>query len=92
MIDKVVLFCSCVGEGLIVSNWSDEYDGFQIGVSLWRYGASYRYGLRWKLYHIWNIIKYGHPYTDDILLDRENTQKLADTLNKILGEDNVSKS
>ena len=77
--------CECHSEGISVclDDPSDPNNNF-IGLSMWRYG-SYRLRLSRKLSLIWHIIKYGHPWLDDVLLSREKARKLADKLLELTG-------
>lgn len=69
---EITLFaCSCSSEGL-----SLDVDEDGASISLWRLGAtneSWKYRLR----HIWYIIKRGHPFTDDVILDWPTAEKFA---------------
>ena len=72
MSDTLKIFqCACSGEGLTLDY--DEEDGLLI--SLWRIGERAT-DWRTKLRHIREILKNGHPFTDDIILSRETTYEL----------------
>jgi hypothetical protein len=59
-----------------------------MGLALWRYGAGSGFGWRWKLRHIWYIVRYGHPYVDDILLIPQDARRLGERLIELVGESN----
>ena len=69
--------CDCDGEAIHVrlTEW-DEYTTF-IDFSMWYRGA--RGGSKWR--YIKQILKYGHPYSDEVLLLPEQARGLAAHLN-----------
>ena len=76
--------CECGTEAISVSDWSDDSETL-VGISIWRIGGVCRYRLRDKLSLIWDIIRNGHPWTDDILLDGSQARELAGNIMKIVG-------
>lgn len=79
--------CECGMEAISVANWGDDEYGPLIGLSMWRIGGTVRYRLRDKLSLIWHIIQYGHPWTDDVLLDEGKARELAGKIMEIVGEE-----
>jgi len=75
MNNKHFYFCQCGTEAVVLDDWEDYP-----GLSLWRAGASYSPRWQHRLRHIWNIVRYGHPYTDDILLSKESARELGEKL------------
>lgn len=57
--------CSCFVEGLQFQKWSDG----DVYVALWKQTA-YLGGRGWRqrLRHIWQIIRHGDPWADEIML------------------------
>ena len=79
MMDEFFI-CDCDGEAIHVrlTEW-DEYTTF-IDFSMWYHGV-FDWGWRTKWRHIKQILKYGHPYSDEVLLLPEQARKLAAHLN-----------
>jgi len=75
--------CECTYHALAVTN--DFCDDIEL--SIWQQPDSIR--IRDKLVHIWYIIKYGHPYADFVVLNREKTEKLRDYLSELLEKNNA---
>ena len=72
--------CDCGGEAVAIS----KLESF---ISLMMY-RSYR-PPRWRhrLRHIWHIIREGHPYLDDVLLDHATAKRLAVKLLELTEEE-----
>lgn len=73
--------CQCHTECLVVT----DVDEFGVDVSFWRYGntpSNWRYRLR----HIWQIIRTGTPYTDFVSLDRSTARELGKHLQQVTDE------
>ena len=75
---NVFIAASCIGEGLHVTY--DELDG-DTYLAFWDYGCkdnktSWKYRLR----HIWRIIKFGTPFDDEVTLDETGRTMLMDAL------------
>jgi hypothetical protein len=66
--------CDCSAHELHLT-----YDEDFIELSIWNDGWQ-KYGLSHKLRHIWQIIWRGHPWTDQILLTKENSLRLSEEL------------
>ena len=72
--DKRQIFqCECGCHAVFVTNWDDED---MVCFSMWRYGTP-RYSLKERLRAIWYILKRGHPYEDEVILDYPAAQELA---------------
>ena len=78
MMDEFFI-CDCDGEAIHVrlTEW-DEYTTF-IDFSMWYRGTQGHRRSRWD--YIKRILKYGHPYSDEVLLLPEQARKLAAHLN-----------
>jgi len=71
--DSMMAFCDCYEHALIVSwDWEDD----KLCFAFWRRGY-WEGGWRERLRHIWFIIKYGHPYYDEVILDSRKAKKMA---------------
>ena len=70
--DGKIFVCDCGGEALVVEVEEDDelWDGY-VNIAMWQLGKTSYYGWRDKLRFIWFIIKYGHPYTDSIVIEKE---------------------
>lgn len=66
-------------EAIAITKFSDDE---QVYMSWWEVGHGTRPRWRLRLQHIWNIIKYGHPFTDDMVLYPEDVDKLIETLQR----------
>ena len=75
-----IFTCYCGCEGIIISELDEHYDGSPlINFSTWQYGTPH-YSVKEKLRAIRYILKHGHPYKDEITLDRETAEGLAQFL------------
>ena len=80
--------CSCMTEILHLEyeksheDWPEE-----LNISFYTYGIrdSY-YSWRFKLRHIWRILKYGTPYSDAIVLNEKEIEVLKEFLNGLKDE------
>jgi len=78
---KIFIECDCYSEGLAINE--DVSDGY-IEISYWKYGIDSGKLTIWsRLRHIWNIIKYGHPNTDMILLDSDKARVISNKLSEL---------
>ena len=66
--------CDCNTDGLFLSHMSDDDNGF-VYVSMW-VDAPGQINWRHRLRHIWHIIRYGDPYSDQVVLDRKSVERL----------------
>jgi len=83
--ESIFLMCECYSHALFVEKFHDEpevsislfergYDGKQIG---------FVERLRW----CWRILTKGHPWTDSVILNKDNQKHLSDFLNESLKKD-----
>ena len=78
--DSIFLICDCYEHGLLVEKFKHENE---VSLSLFERGLSGR-TLGWseRLRWCWQIIRYGRPWSDFVILNEENKQQLKDFLNK----------
>ena len=74
MDDNLWLLCDCYHHALVVSGELVEFNA--VAMSFWRWG-NWEGGWRNRLRHIWHILKYGHPYADEIVLKHYDARQLA---------------
>jgi hypothetical protein len=84
--------CTCNDETMCVYYDDEDESNFpqEVQISVfekiskykkrWRFGNKLLHKLKW----IWQIIKYEHPYEDQILLDGQTVVELRDYLNDII--------
>jgi hypothetical protein len=80
--------CDCHSEGMVV-NVDEEY-GF-IEVSMWKYGWAYpnhswRSKVRNIIRHVKQIWKHGEPFLDQVVLDEQAAEELANVLDAAMRE------
>jgi len=73
--------CVCENEVLAVDV---DREFSQIYLSM--YKIKHIYTLLSRLKMIWHIIRYGHPYADEIILDKKTAKELVKTLKEYLKE------
>ena len=76
--DSIFLICDCFSHGLLVEKFKDEEE---VSLSLFERGLSgrilpWRERLRW----CWQILRYGKPWSDFIILNPENQKQLKEFL------------
>jgi len=87
MVDDHEFFvCNCGAEAVVLEQYRHKGKIELVALALWRYGAGSGFGWCWKLHHIWYIIRYGHPYVDDILLVPKDARRLGQRLIELAGE------
>ena len=71
------LICECYSHGLLVEKFDDE----EVYLSLFERGLSGR-TLGWseRLRWCWQILRYGKPWSDFLILNAENQKKLKEFL------------
>lgn len=79
--------CDCDCGGINATYWVDiDKDGKQSDpeyhFSYFRYGHNKEYNFFDKLRLIWYIIRYGHPYTDEVCLNVHSVNNLIAFLMK----------
>jgi hypothetical protein len=78
--------CECGAEAVVLSYWPDDEDKM-IFLSMWAVQPGGRfYDWRHKIQHIWHILKKGHPYTDDIVLNLKEVERLRNALTRAIAE------
>ncbi len=76
--DSEFLICDCYSHGLLVERLDDEEE---LCLSLFERGLDGRI-LSWssRLKWCWQILRYGKPWSDFIILNAENQKKLKEFL------------
>ena len=76
--DSAFLICDCFGHGLLVEKFEGEEE---VSLSLFERGLNGRI-LSWssKLRWCWQILRYGKPWSDFVILNTENQKRLKDFL------------
>ncbi len=77
--------CECGSEIIAISAWEDtDWEEGEIIMSLYSIGAGgHRPTWRYRIKYIWHIIRRGHPYSDAVVLSREEATRLSDTLREM---------
>jgi hypothetical protein len=76
-----MMLCDCWEHAIGIQFDDDDFDFLYL--AFWHCGRPY-YSFRDKLRHIWQIIRYGHPYCDNVLLTKETAAELCEILNKFI--------
>jgi hypothetical protein len=81
MYKKILINCECESHALEVERLFEDKEYY---LSMWNRGRSYfpmsfRERLRW----CWNILKTGVPYTDQMILNDEEMNKIIDFVNSV---------
>jgi len=76
--DSVFLICDCFSHGLLVEKFKGEEE---VSLSLFERGLNGRI-LSWssRLRWCWQILRYGKPWSDFVILNTENQKRLKDFL------------
>lgn len=69
--------CSCGSEMMAM-----EFDDFQLEIAIFSQQPRIE-GLAAKWKFIWHFLRTGLPYTDQIILNKEDTKLVRDYLNKL---------
>lgn len=85
--EKNFYVCQCGGEAIALSAWYEDDELEEVLLSYWRIGHSFNAGWRERLRHIWHIIRYGHPYADEILLSPSDAANFAHRLLEIVEDE-----
>lgn len=83
---KEYIECSCRTE-LLQLTFDEEDDslGNELCISYYTYGQKgNRYPLMMQLRHIWKIIRHGTPFSDCIILNGDDIDRLRKFLDKIV--------
>jgi len=90
---KIKFFlCGCSQHALGVSRETFSGDKGEvyfdsIEFTIWQQPTNGIYTIREKLRHIWQIIRWGHPYADFVDLDLESALELRDYLTVLIEEE-----
>ena len=78
--DSVFLICDCFSHGLLVEKFKGEEE---VSLSLFERGLNGRI-LSWssRLRWCWQILRYGKPWSDFVILNTENQKRLKDFLSE----------
>ena len=76
--DSVFLICDCFSHGLLVEKFKGEEE---VSLSLFERGLNGRI-LSWssRLRWCWQILRYGKPWSDFVILNIENQKRLKEFL------------
>jgi len=76
--DSAFLICDCFSHGLLVEKFEDEKE---VCLSLFERGLDGRI-LSWssRLRWCWQILRYGKPWSDFVILNTENQKRLKEFL------------
>lgn len=78
------IICSCSTEGLYLVKYKGEQELY---LSIFNRGLNPKKLTLWnKLRYIWNIIKTGKPFNDEMILNTESIKKLQVVLKKALSK------
>ena len=76
--DSIFLICDCFSHGLLVEKFKDEEE---VSMSLFERGLSGRIlPLRERIRWCWQILRYGKPWSDFVILNTENQKQLKEFL------------
>jgi hypothetical protein len=79
------ILCQCTQHALSINRFQFEDMKFpEICISIWQFPNPFT--LREKLRWVWQIIRWGDPYGDFVILDVEKSKELRDYLNEKIGE------
>jgi len=78
----IFIRCSCQSE-MLVLDYDGEFD--IVDLSIYKIDLSYKYIMSWyqKARYIYQILRYGQPYSDQIVLDRKQINELKTFLDSI---------
>ena len=76
--DSAFLICDCFSHGLLVEKFEGEKE---VSLSLFERGLNGRI-LSWssRLRWCWQILRYGKPWSDFVILNTENQKRLKEFL------------
>ena len=73
--------CSCTSESIVLEKFNGEDE---IYLSIFGRGLNLkRYNILDRFRHVWQIIKTGFPYTDEIVLTKRDAKTLAKEINNL---------
>ena len=92
MQDSTEIFkCDCHTEGILV-HWDEGFpdceDSAGVELAFWQMGHNYGgYNWRYRLRHIWRILKTGRPYTDMVMMKPDTAKAFAERILEIIKEE-----
>ena len=85
--DELHITCACHTHELHFEKDFDEYDMWYI--SFWQRGYAEDTSWKYRLKCIWQILKTGRPYGDEVILEKKDLLELQEYINsQILKDDN----
>ena len=83
MSEEIYLSCDCGSHVLHVVRDQDDTDIEPYWyISFFSWGHRVGHNVRDKIRLIWHIVKEGHPYADDIILNNSEKKKLVEFLSE----------
>lgn len=82
MENSVFILCNCGSHGILVEK-DEEFNVDDVEISFWAMGGEYPMTLKDRIRYSLHILKYGKPYSDMVILNKESKKKLIKTLEKI---------
>jgi len=80
-IKRKYISCSCESEMIVLEKFPKEEEVY---MSLFSRGLNVkRYNLKDRFRHIWQILKIGFPYTDEIVLSKDRVKELIKALTEL---------
>jgi hypothetical protein len=68
------ILCSCSSEGIYIKRYKNENEVY---LSIFSRGINpKRFNLKDRLRYVWNVLKKGKPFEDEIVLDTKSLSKL----------------
>jgi uncharacterized protein YfkK (UPF0435 family) len=79
---SLFLRCGCQSE-MLVLDYDPELD--MVDISIYEILTSYKYRMSWwqKLRYIYQMLKHGQPYNDQIILNRTQIDQLKEYINSL---------
>lgn len=74
--------CDCDSE-ILVLRYDDEFD--MLDLCIYETRTSVKHNMSWyqKFRYVYQLLRYGQPYTDQLILKREQIEELKGFLNSI---------
>ena len=80
----------CMTEGLTAVSYNEEtdmcIDAPYIEIAFWLSGHPDKYCWKYRIRHIWRIIRKGYPYVDMVTFEKESAEKFARHILKMCSE------
>lgn len=81
--DKVFIGCQCGSEGLVLQREKEEKS---IYFAIFKYGNYNKMPWKYRFKTIWQIIRFGTPYGDQLCFGESEAKTMISYLNKSLHE------